>query len=143
MNERATPVLPLVVHVSEEVRHCELSKRMKGIEEAKSHVCCCCFHKEEEMLFRILFCLFFGDCGDFLFWMFQTQFGGVHGVVVVMGVVMSVVKWGANAVAGIATAAAAATGTAAAATGTGTCRNLQCDHFRRKCDIEWKASKDM
>ena len=131
MNERATPVLPLVVHVSEEVRHCELSKRMKGIEEAKSHVCCCCFHKEEEMLFRILFCLFF------LFWMFQTQFGGVHGVVVVMGVVMSVVKWGANAVAGIAT------GTAAAATGTGTCSNLQCDHFRRKCDIEWKASKDM
>ena len=132
MNERVTPVLPLVVHVSEEVRHCELSKRMKGIEEAKSHVCCCCFHKEEEMLFRILFCLF---CGDFLFWMFQTQFGGVHGVVVVMGVVMSVVKWGANAVAGIATAAAAVTG-------TGTCSNLQCDHFRRKCDIEWKASKD-
>ena len=125
MNERVTPVLPLVVHVSEEVRCCELSKRMKGIEEAKSHVCCCCFHKEEEMLFRILFCLF---------WMFQTQFGGVHGVVVVamgvvMGVVMSVVKWGANAVAGVATA-------------TGTCSNLQCDHFRHKCDIEWKASTD-
>lgn len=80
------------------------------------------------MLFRILFCLF---------WMFQTQFGGVHGVVVVaMGVVvvigvMDVVKWGANA--GVATAAA---------TGTGTCSNLQCDHFRHKCDIEWKASKD-
>lgn len=127
MNERATPVLPLVVHVSEEVRRCELSKHMKGIEEAKSHVCCCC-HQEEEMLFRILFCLFFGDCEDFLFWMFQTQFGGVHGVVVVA---MDVVKWGANA--GVATAAA---------TGTGTCSNLQCDHFRRKCDIEWKASKD-
>ena len=76
------------------------------------------------MLFRILFCLF------------QTQFGGVHGVVVVvMGVVKVVVKWGANA--GVATAAATA-----AATGTGTCSNLQCDHFRRKCDIEWKASKD-
>jgi hypothetical protein len=77
------------------------------------------------MLFRILFCLF---C------LFQTQFGGVHGVVVVvMGVVMGVVKWGANAVAGVATAAA---------TGTGTCSNLQCDHFRHKCDIEWQASKD-
>lgn len=88
------------------------------------------------MLFRILFCLFFGD---FLFWMFQTQFGGVHGVVVAMGVVMGVVKWGANAVA----VAGVATGTAAAVvTGTGTCSNLQCDHFRRKCDIEWKASKD-
>ena len=82
------------------------------------------------MLFRILFCLFF------LFWMFQTQFGGVHGVVVAMGVVkMMIVKWGANAVAGVATGTAAATG-------TGTCSNLQCDHFRRKCDIEWKASKD-
>ena len=82
------------------------------------------------MLFRILFCLFFGD---FLFWMFQTQFGGVHGVVVAMG---GVVKWGANAV------AVAGIATAAAATGTGTCSNLQCDHFRCKCDIEWKASKD-
>lgn len=134
MNERATPVLPLMVHVSEEVRHCELSKHMKGIEEAKSHVCCCCCfhqHQEEEMLFRILFCLF---CGDFLFWMFQTQFGGVHGVVVAMGVAMGVVKWGANAVAGVATAAVV--------TATGTCSNLQCDHSRRKCDIEWKASKD-
>lgn len=132
MNEQATPVLPLVVHVSQEVRCCELSKRMKGIEEAKSHVCCCCCYQEEETLFRILFCLFFGD---FLFWMFQTQFGGVHGVVVVMGVVVKM-KWGANAVAGVAT------GTAAAVTGTGTCSNLQCDHSRRKCDIEWKASKD-
>ena len=122
MNERVTPVLPLVVHVSEEVRRCELSKHMKGIEEAKSRVCCCCCHQEEEMLFRILFCLF---C------LFQTQFGGVHGVVVV---VKGVVKWGANAVAGVATAAAA--------TGTGTCSNLQCDHFRHKCDIEWQASKD-
>ena len=90
------------------------------------------------MLFRILFCLFFGD---FLFWMFQTQFGGVHGVVVVaMGVAMMIVKWGANAVAGVATGTAAAA--AATGTGTGTCSNLQCDHFRRKCDIEWKASKD-
>ena len=59
--------------------------------------------------------------------MFQTQFGGVHGVVVVV-VVVIVVKLGANAV--------------AVATVTGTCSNLQCDHFRHKCDIEWKASKD-
>ena len=59
--------------------------------------------------------------------MFQTQFGGVHGVVVVV-VVVIVVKLGANAV--------------AVATVTGTCSNLQCDHFRRKCDIEWNSSKD-
>ena len=76
------------------------------------------------MLFRNLFCLFFWG-----WWMmFQTQFGGVHGVVVVI-VVMDV-KWGANAVA------------VATATGTGTCSNSQCDRFRHKCDIEWKASKD-
>ena len=62
--------------------------------------------------------------------MFQTQFEGVHGVVVVMGGVVVKMKWGANAV------------TTGAVTATGTCSNSQYDHFRHKCDIEWKASKD-
>ena len=74
--------------------------------------------------------------------LFQTQFGGVRDDVVVL-MKWGLMKWGANVIEDEHQKRAAVTGTAGTAvTTTGTCSNLQCDHFRRKCDIEWKASKD-
>ena len=141
MNEQ---VMPLVVHVSEEVHCCgELLKEMKEGGEAKSNdccdCCCCrCLCEEVEMLIQIGNHLFFDD-GLVLF---QTQFEGVHVVVVV--VVDVVMKLGANVNEDERRQKRTTDGAGAGTTwiGTGTCSNLQCDHFRRKCDIEWKASKD-
>lgn len=91
------------------------------------------------MQFRILFCR--------ILVLFQTQFGGVRDDVVLMkwGLMKCLMKWGANANEDEHQKRAAVTTTAVtttAGTTTGTCSNLQCDHFRHKCDIEWKASKD-
>ncbi len=80
------------------------------------------------MQFRILFCRFLV--------LFQTQFGGVRDDDVLMK--WGLMKWGANANEDEHQKGQKRP----AVTTTGTCSNLQCDHFRHKCDIEWKASKD-